>query len=265
MTKIDIENALFRIKSYIHYLVRARHSKGHGVHSPYVFALLNDVIFEKNRYYAYDVVEPVRTALAADKTHVDIEPIGTSARTGTTIGREAGVSSKPARYAQLLHRLAIHNKASVMLEFGTNLGLSTMYMALANTKARVYTIEGQHAIAAIAKSNFDAANIRNIHVVEGKIDGEIDSLLATVDHIDLVYIDANHRYEPTMRYYGKVKAKTSNGSIVVIDDPHWSAEMEQAWNTIVRDPQATVTLDLYQMGIVVFNHETHKQHYIVRF
>ncbi|MBR4709309.1 MAG: hypothetical protein IKM71_05875 [Bacteroidaceae bacterium] len=39
------------------WLRRFRHRKGYGVHSPYAYNFLRDVIYESNHYYAYDEIE----------------------------------------------------------------------------------------------------------------------------------------------------------------------------------------------------------------
>jgi hypothetical protein len=60
-------------------------------------------------------------------------------------------------------------------------------------------------------------------------------------------------------------AKVHNGTILVVDDIYWSAEMEQAWERIKEHPRVTSTIDLFQLGIVFFNRDLHKKHYKMRY
>lgn len=258
-------NLKFRFKALFSYTLRARHKRGFGIHSPYVFAFVNDVIFENNAFYAYSDIEDLRQNLLHDKTTIAISPIGTSTKTSTTIAHEAATSSKPRKYAQLLLRLAVHNESKTIIELGTNLGLSTLYLSSVNSDTQVYTIEGQKNIAQIAEHNFKALHRHNIHLIIDNIDTALPSLINSLETIDLLYIDANHRYNPTIQYYSTAKTKIRRGTIFVIDDPHWSPEMQQAWEHIKTDPEATITLDLFGMGIVIFNDEIPKQHYTIKF
>jgi hypothetical protein len=58
----------------------------------------------------------------------------------------------------------------------------------------------------------------------------------------------------------------NNNSIIIFDDIHWSEEMEQAWETIQKDPAVRCTIDLFFIGIVLLRHEfKEKQHFIIRF
>ena len=53
--------------------------------------------------------------------------------------------------------------------------------------------------------------------------------------------------------------------ILIIADIHWSKEMQQAWDTIKNHYQVTLSIDIYQMGIVFFNPEIRKQDYILAY
>jgi predicted O-methyltransferase YrrM len=57
--------------------------------------------------------------------------------------------------------------------------------------------------------------------------------------IDFVYIDGNHRYEPTMKYFDLLMQYSHEGTILVSDDIHWSLEMTQAWKAIEKDQLAS--------------------------
>jgi hypothetical protein len=55
-----------------------------------------------------------------------------------------------------------------------------------------------------------------------------------------------------MGYYQAIKQKLNEESIVILDDIHWSSEMEQAWETIKLDKDISLSIDLYRMGILFF-------------
>lgn len=259
-------NLLFAVNTRLRYIFTARHRKGFGIHSPYVFALINDVIREHYPYYSYAPLQHLRETLTADKTALRLNPtIGIPQRASTTVAREAEHGSKPTKYARLLQRLCSHNHATTIVELGTNLGLSTLHLAANSSKATVYTFEAQQTLAEIAKRNFELLKANNIQIIQGDIDRTLSPTLDRIDHIDIAYINADHRYRPTMQYYHKIKSKAIDNSIIVIDDPHRSPEMQKAWDEIKTDPQATLTIDLFRMGLVFFVKDLPKQHYTVTY
>ena len=93
----------------------------------------------------------------------------------------------------------------------------------------------------------------------------LKSKLGTLDFIDLAFLDDNHTYEASKRYYELLKKKRSEKTIFVIDDIHWSLGMERFWNVVKEDPEVTCAIDIYGMGLLFFNPDLPKQSYIVAF
>ncbi len=256
---------LFNIKSRLQYALRAHYRKGHWVHSPFTFHTLNYVIFERTPYYSFNPIESLRKQLLHDNTPLSLQPLGTSQAKTTTIARELKRSAKSPRLAQLLQRLCASNKSHYIIELGTNLGISTAYLASNNSKSQVYTLEGQPELCRIAHNNFNKLNLHNINIIEGNIDNTLPQLIQQIPQIDLLFIDANHQYQATINYYNLAKSKVHKNTIIVFDDIHWSEGMQQAWNEIRQDPNIRLAIDIFHMGIVWFNTDIPKQHYIVAF
>lgn len=258
-------NIPFEIKAYIKYAITARHRKGFGIHSPYVFALINDVIRERIPYYSYAPLNQLRNNLLKDKTPLQIIYDGTHADKSTTIAHATKTRSHSAKYAQLLQRLCAHNKANTIFELGTNTGLTTLHLAANSSTSTVYTFEEQQTLIEIAQRNFNIIGADNIKIIPGNIENALQRTLGSINNIDIMYINTGHSYEQTMKYYNAAKTKVSSNSIFIIDTPHRSQEMQTAWEDIKTDRQATLTIDLFQIGLVFFKNNLPKQHYVVRY
>ena len=64
---------------------------------------------------------------------------------------------------------------------------------------------------------------------------------------------------------GFFKAQSEDESVFIFDDIYWSPEMTEAWNTIKENEKVTLTLDIFQMGIVFFRKEQTKQHFTLKY
>ncbi len=260
-----MKTAIFRIKSYLIYKRRARHRRGFGIHSPFVFHLLNFVVYEKTPFYDYQNIESVRKKMLQSSAVVDVVDFGTGESGQFQLAKIAKRSLESPRIGQLLFRLVNFAKPKNVLELGTSLGITTMYLASPNKHASVITMEGCPAFCRIAQENFAGQNLSNISVIEGDIDKNLPSVLQQIPQLDFVYFDANHRYEPTMRYWNACLPALHKKSVCVFDDIHHSAEMERAWNEIKSQNTVHVSLDLYNVGILFFNPEIPKQDYLIAF
>jgi predicted O-methyltransferase YrrM len=255
---------------YLRYYFTASNGKGHGTHSPFVFEFITKVLNDKTIYPEYAKVEELRDQLLKDKTDLNVEDLGagssvskTNQRTISSIAKNAAKSKK---LGQLLFRMVKFYQPSTILELGTSLGITSSYLALANPGAKMVTMEGSTEIAGVAKRNFGNLETRNIEIVEGNFDDKLSSIISQLSSIDFVFIDGNHRKEPTERYFKELLNKTNNDSILIFDDIHWSKEMEGAWETIKEDDAVRCTVDLFFIGIVLFRKEfKEKQHFVIRF
>jgi predicted O-methyltransferase YrrM len=94
----------------------------------------------------------------------------------------------------------------------------------------------------------------------------LSAALHRTGKIDLAFIDGNHRYEPTIRYYRQLLPAVHEYTVLIFDDIHWSKEMEQAWKEIKGYPEVMLSIDLFFIGLVFFRKENKtKQHFTIRF
>lgn len=255
---------------YLQYWLGASNGKGHGVHSPFVFDFITHVLNDKGPYYCYPMLEVLRKELLADKRILSIEDLGAGSRRGTLHQRSvqsiAGAALKPPKFSQLLFRMVNYYGVQQVLELGTSLGITTAYLAHACRKGRVVTMEGVPSVATVATENFSRLGLSNIELVQGNFDNTLPDLLAQKPRLDLIYIDGNHRYEPTLRYFEWLQPALHPQSIIIFDDIHWSREMDAAWLEVKQHPAVTFTIDLFFIGIAFLRPEMKvKQHFSIRF
>lgn len=256
---------------YLHYYFAAANGKGHGIHSPFVFDLVVKVLNDKTKYDAYNEVELQRSFLLGNDTVITVEDFGAGSTKGLTkqrvVQQIAATSLKPRKYAQLLYRLVNYFQPKQILELGTSLGITTAYLAKANPTATVTTMEGSVNIAGIAKQQFHVLQLNNINIVTGNFDETLQQVIDKIEQrFNFVFIDGNHRKEPTLRYFEQLLAKSDHDTVFVFDDIHWSKEMEEAWELIKQHSSVSLTIDLFFIGLVFLRKEQkEKEHFVIRY
>ena len=257
-------------QKYCRYFLTASNGKGHGIHSPFVYDFVRNVLNDRRDYPAYARVESLRQELLRDRTLLEIEDLGAGSALQATRRRSvadlARHAAKSRRLGQLLFRIARYYQPRSILELGTSLGLSTAYFALANEEARVLTIEGAGSVAAVAEKNFRALDLKNVEGAVGNFDDVLPDALDRLGAPELVFVDGNHRLDPTLYYFDWLINRSSPSSILIFDDIHWSTEMEEAWKTIREDPRVMLTIDLFFFGLVITRDSFKiKQDFVIRF
>lgn len=257
------------VPDYLTYLAFSKHRKGYGIHSPFVFSLVLDVFRNKIDPDIVCTIEKIRKSLLADTRSIYVTDLGAGSRIMKSKLRKvsdiARYSSVPKKYGILLANMARNFGKSGILEFGTSLGVSTMYMAAFCPDTEIITMEGCPATSGIAKENFRKSGMNNIKMLTGSFDELLPELKRKALSPGLVFIDGNHRREPVLKYFNEIAEMTGQDSVVIIDDIHASRSMSDAWKEIKKHEKVTTSVDVFRMGMVFFRSGMARYDYTVRY
>jgi predicted O-methyltransferase YrrM len=260
---------LFTVIKYIKYSLFSGHKTGHGIHSPFVFNLVTRVFRNKTDKFIVLTVETLRKNLLSGKSEIMVEDYGKgSDKLKSNLRKVADItrySTVPKKYGKLLANMAEEFGSPSIIELGTSIGISTMYMALANPDAIVYTIEGSPEISGIARTNFENSNLENIKSFTGTFENVFPEVLYEVKQPGLVFIDGNHRKEPLLNYFYKIAGGSVEDTVVIIDDIYNSKEMAEAWTIIKEHNKVSLTIDIFRMGMVFFRKGMTREDFIIRY
>jgi len=255
------------IKYYFQFLLASKNE--HSLHSPFVFELYTKIIQAKIKSPIFSVVENLRKKLLKNRSIIEITDFGAGSRIYKTNHREirqiAKNAEKNPKFGKLLFRLIQHFKPCTIFDLGTSLGITTIYESKAYESSKIYTFEGCPATAKLARDNFEELDCKNIEIIVGNIDETLAQKLSQIEQLDFVFFDANHRYEPTVKYFELCLKKATEETVFVFDDIHWSAEMHEAWQVIKSHPTVMISIDLFYVGLIFFRKNQPKQDFILRF
>lgn len=249
----------------IKYYLTLPHNTGHGIHSPFLFRLINEVFAKDIDYDHLRKIENYNHSLISNTGKLLINDSGAKGP-GKPVEKKirdiALKESTPPHYGRLLYNLVKEFKPGNVIELGTCLGIGTLYLSLGNPDGRVFSLEGSSEKAGLASSMLQKA-VSNVQVIQGNFDQELPVLLNKLGKIDFVFVDGNHKKEFTLKYFEEILVYCHNETIVVFDDINWSPGMMEAWNEIQRHPGASACLDLFRVGIVFLNPKLQKENFTI--
>ncbi len=259
-------NVKFGLDYLLHWLTA---NNRHGLHSPFVYRLVDEVIYDFPDKKVYHPIEKARKRLLNYNRYISVTDLGAGSHLNNNRRKQISVIAKnalkPPKLAQLIYRLAADLQPETIIELGTCLGITTLYLQSAAANAKIYTLEGCPQTAAVATEVFRQEEGGNIEQLTGNFDDTLLPLINSLTKIDLVYIDGNHQKDATLRYFEWCLPKINENTLLIFDDIYWSEGMKEAWKIIKAHSQVKVTVDLFWIGLVYFKKGQAKEDFKVRF
>ena len=255
---------IHRLKEFLSYQQKAQTK--YYIHSPFVYQFYLNIL-EGNAANHLQNITLLRKRLVQIYDKILINDMGAvPGPKEKIISSLAASASVTEKYGKVLFHLVQYFSPHTIIELGTCLGIGTAYIAAAKPSAKIITIEGSKELSERADIGFKELKFNNIEQIVGDFNEKLPEVLSGIKTVDMAFIDGNHRYDPTMKYFNLLMTKANENSVFVFDDIYWSPEMTRAWSEIKKDPRITLTIDIYRFGIVFMHKEKlAKENFVLRY
>lgn len=202
-------------------LYKIRHHKGHGIHSPFVFNLINNVIEEKRPYYFYKDILQYLASTSDNKIKV-------------------------SKYNLLCFRLVNYFKARTILEIGSSIGVNTLCLTAPSKTTRCICIE-QDEKKRIAANKLYVGYGKNITLLPSLTE------LSHSNMYDCICIDLNNYKTLTLDDLSTLLELCHNTSFIIVKGIRSTKSQANLWRILSKTEKRTAKLDLFNIGILFFN------------
>lgn len=240
-----------KIKEYIDKTMRrVKHRKGFGVHSPFAYSIITEVIEEKLPYYAYQ-------------------------RMHRLYGKSSPMAEKQA---QLLLRLANRFAARSIVEVCGDGGYSLLPLILTDSRNRIFSVSTElrigmavenlkwlpekklQQVTFVKKPDFLNAVANNETTTEAQ--------QCNMQKFDMVLVNGNpfkNEPDPVGKLIEWVMTHINPEAVIVVRGIQPSKNLETFWDNLCDIDDLSVTMDLFDLGLGIYKQNFFKQHYIVSF
>jgi len=243
------------------YLKRARHHRGHGIHSPFLFHLITRVVEDKRKLPEYEFIKGLKKN-AFELLHNYSDPSFSSIyhQFNLAPSNPHQLYKKvelPFRYGKVVFCLIREFKPSVIVNYGPTFGVNLALMAMANNDSAIYQEINDSAYETFSKRLLKDSAISNIYFFHE------DPISTVVPQ----FINVNYPDNPGMSRNVVQKILEMHGAddVLIIRGIHESNEMEVNWQEVIDSQSVRVSLDLFEIGIVLFRKGLQKEDFIHRF
>jgi predicted O-methyltransferase YrrM len=260
---------VWRILKYLQHMFFRRHRWGRGIHSPYLFEFIHQVVFNASGVKVPGEIMEEHRKLKRDASMIPAGKLGATSNVVKSEMRSvrsfAQGSSVSEKYGGLLFRTSRWFRPDMILELGTGLGISTLYLASGSPEIPLHSIEGNTDRAGIAAQLMCRYGLGSVSIHWGEMDQKLEELMPVLHGRFLGFVDGNHRYGPTIRYVKQLIGRAGEEAVIIMDDIYWSRDMHKAWREVALWPEVRVSIDLYDMGILLLRKDLNKDHLKIKF
>jgi len=245
---LNLTQSLYRAFSFVVYFFTARRRKKSK--STFVQKFIDEVIRPDGIDVSeYSGINSYRKRLLTDNSRYLKKDFGSGKSRSVVTAKEAASSSISTKYGELLSRICQFQKPKKLLELGTCLGVSSLYITHGSNGAELVSLEGCKETFAKRADNmqreFEGKPIENIDFMNSNFDSYLQNYIG---RFDTIFIDGNHTYKATLSYFERFWWRLPHDGLLIFDDIHWSYGMNKAWKEIKNRPDM-ISMDLYQFGL----------------
>ncbi len=153
----------------------------------------------------------------------------------------------------------------MIIELGTGMGISTIYLSSGSPETPLHSIEGDRERAALAAQLICRCCPGPVSIHWGEMAEKLEHISTLIPQRFVAFVDGNHHYEPTVTYVRKLMERVGDESVIVMDDIYWSRGMQRAWKEVVSWPEVRVSIDLFHMGILLLRKDLRKTEIKIKF
>lgn len=222
-----------KIRDYFNKGVRRiKHRKGFGVHSPFAYSVITDVIEERNQYYAYSAMKRI-------------------------YAQNAPISFK---YACLLLRLANRFRSRQILEVHNDGGYTLLPLILTDSRNSLVSLATQQ------QRDVTVAHLSWLKERIGQVRFEESYTSLAPDYkADMILVSDYPQGMPKADFAQWLFDRTHENSLILVKGIRPGDLFESFWDELADNESIEITMDLYDYGLAIRRPRFFKQHYVVSF
>lgn len=228
-----VMSQLYRLlTSPVKLLYKAQHHKGHGIHSPFAYSFIRDVIEEKIPYYGY-----------ADIYYL--------------LSEEFPDWVCDTKTQKLLFKTVNYFKVQNLLILGAGNGVNTFYLTAPSSKIKCMGVETDVSNNNLARDLYSKW--------KRDIEQSTDPFPTLSYAPDCIYVNLNnYKVDPeTLIIY--ILSLVSSHSLVIIEGIRTNYRTQMLWKRFIGHDDIRVSMDLFEIGILFFDKKFFKQNYRLSF
>ncbi len=257
LSTLGTSSMKYLTRKKIIYFFKARHRKGHGIHSPFLFRLITKVMENKGNFSAYPLLKVAEENVRNTLRILDMESYHQEgiAENGLSFKDIKNLHLLPVRFDRLLFRLVNDFSPKDIAFYGSTFGITLLALALADRRIKLKAqVENDH-YRSFCRRLVEVYEVDNVQLT-GFGSVIASDFIVVQNPLDPDYCD---------RVLIQILAQPDYNGVIILCGIHKSEEMEAVWSRYKNDQVIRLSLDLFEIGIFICKKGLQKEDFVVRF
>lgn len=225
----------------LRHCILASNAQGFGIHSPFLYEFVQQVVCNKHPYYCFSRLDVV--------AHRFLQK------------RDLSFVLKNLR---LLFRIAVYVRALCVVDMGMSSFFAVSYLGLARRKMQCISWQVTAQRFAKAKQVCDIVGVHNVRFIEEKELNNVFSQLSCLKEFpDMLCFGTSLSEEQLTESVTFCIVHATVGAVFVFENIHSSTIMNNVWNIVCRHDRITAAIDMQYMGVAFTRPDLQKKIYYV--
>lgn len=241
----------YQVKKRLTRLV-SRHYRGFGIDSPYIHHLVRYVIEAKMHYYPFKKLERQCKKVISDLKEKSREkPLSEEDR--FCVKNELDRLNDCTHMYRFLFRLVNFTKPKTLAIIGDDSGLLLSYMAKVDSRRDILSLGSRKFLSDFAKLILNEQGISNVQ--------HCDFSLINKSAFDFIHISRSAGTNILIEFENNLDKYLNKESYLVVENIHKDEKMIMLWDRLKKMDRFNVSLDLFDVGILIARKGLNKQDY----
>ncbi|MGQ1908346.1 hypothetical protein ACT3CE_01025 [Marinifilum sp. RC60d5] len=235
--------------------LKAYRRKGFGIHSPYTFYLVTNVIEAKLHYYAFAKLKNQRKA-AIKLMKALVKKQDTDSTIKSTLQQELKRLSSGESVDRLIFRLLNFSKAKFPMYIGRDIAYTAAYMAMVDSRNKIKKVETYSQLENIADEIvWNSLKINNV------LKGSINRFSVAKEKSDFVVVSDTCSAKDLEYLLENYKNILTESCFLIVLNMYKTESMEKVWLQLKEKQMFRISLDLFHVGVLISRKGMQKQNY----
>lgn len=248
----------YQLKKRI-YRLKAYRRKGFGVHSPFVFYLISNVIEAKLQFYAFAHLSPYRKELAK-LLKLKIKAEGLEKNLAKRYKKEIQKMGSAESLDRLQFRLQNFWPTKQPAYFGGGIDFSMLYMAKVDSRIEVAFLDSEANFTQYIDDFY-----RNIVGVTNFNKLDYNFFTKKKRAFDFLVFSETTKEAVLSDFLQNQALFLAEECMIIVRNLHQNGAIHNFWNQMKKLDRFSVSLDLFHLGILIARKGMQKQDYVRKY